>query len=99
VSGYVVTGGTVPNDLPQGTTHADVGHDTTPAFVVATGTDMDGTIESTPPPFTFITPIEEVEQEFGVQSLFVTDTSFIAYWDLLTNTEIWESQTKAWENM
>lgn len=98
MSSYVTTGGSVPNDLPQGTTHADVGHDTTPAFVVATGTDMDGTIESTPPPFTFITPIEEVEQNFGTQ-LFVTDTSFIAYWDLLANTEVWESQSKSWENM
>mgnify|MGYP001460157754 CR=1 FL=1 len=32
-------------------------------------------------------------------AFYDTDTSFIAYWDLLANTEVWQLQTKKWENM
>jgi len=102
VSGYIQTGGSVPNDLPQGKTHTDLGHVKT--VVVRTGTDVDGTIESTlpaeqRPTFTFKTPMQEVKEVFGASiHLFETETSYIGVWELLGVSDVWNTFSKNWEN-
>ena len=88
MSGYIQTGGSVPNDLPQGTSHTDLGH--TSSFITPIGTNTDGTIESTAPSFEFTTPLQD-------STLYTTDTAYVGIWNLLS--EPWGNLTNVWENM
>jgi hypothetical protein len=90
---YITTGGSVPNDLPQGTTHSSIGH--TEAFVVQTGTDIDGTIESGTPPvqFLFASPTTDLPVVN-----FLTETAYAEIWNLM-GISTWDNFNKNWNEI
>ena len=83
---YITTGGSIPNDLPIGSSPPDV------SFITTTGTDSDGTTEiPSSIGFVFSNSIPTTN--------FLTETAYLEIWNLMGLSNIWETLNKNWDSI